>query len=80
MKFSSIALPTVCAIPPLPLTSHHYRVYPSISVSAYHNVSTEAVCLLAGIPKALEPHECGHTPFLIATGLNMVIIRIKLKY
>ncbi len=30
--------------------------------------------------KALEQHECGHTPFLIATGLNMVITSIKLQY
>ncbi len=30
--------------------------------------------------KALEQHECGHTPFLIVTGLNMVITSIKLKY
>ncbi len=34
----------------------------------------------SSITKALEQHECGHTPFLIATGLNMVITRIKLKY
>ncbi len=30
--------------------------------------------------KALEQQECGHTPFLIATELNMVITSIKLKY
>ncbi len=27
-----------------------------------------------------KQHECGHTPLLIATGLNMVITSIKLKY
>ncbi len=33
MEFSSIALPTTYAIPPLPLTSHHYRIYPSTQVT-----------------------------------------------
>ncbi len=34
----------------------------------------------SSLSKALEQQECGHTPFLIATGLNMVITSIKLKY
>ncbi len=29
------------------------------------------------ITKALEQHECAHTPFLIATGLNMIIKVVK---
>ncbi len=32
-----------------------------------------------GWGKALEQHECGRTPFLIATRFNMVIISIKLE-
>ncbi len=35
---------------------------------------------MASHDKALEQHECGNTPFLIATGLNMVITHIKVKY
>ncbi len=54
MEFSSIALPAAYMIPPLPLTSHHYRIYPSTQVTHLVLVWTyldapEAVYTLANI-------------------------------
>ncbi len=43
-------------------------------------VWTTSRAALSRRTKALEQHKCGHTPFLIATGLNMVIASTKLKY